>query len=321
MIKISIIIPVYNSAYILETIESIINQTYKNYEIIVIDDGSSIDIPKIISKYMDKIIYLRQENSGISNARNKGISISKGDWIAILDHDDTWSPDKLERQIKLIEDDTSLGLVYSNADIINKDGYIIKKYFDECKPYKGMVFKEYFCNNFTPASTVMISKKVLNDVGLSSPNYKMIPDYELFSRVIRKYKIDFVDVPLAKIRKHDTNVTNNIKKCYLEVIEMLNEWLKKEPSLYKIIGKRKINNRLNSLNYGYAKIFYFEDNFKYARTILHGYMKSNPFYFDYYLLYILSFFGKSVKSTINKIKGFKVKEHIKTDKYGFSQLN
>src|SRR3989338_9975584 len=110
---VSVVIPTYNgSRFIKETIQSVLDQTYTNIEAIIVDDGSKDNTPDIVKSINDsRIIYIRQENAGVSMARNNGINISKGEYIAFLDHDDVWLPCKLERQLLLFKENPVIAMV------------------------------------------------------------------------------------------------------------------------------------------------------------------------------------------------------------------
>ncbi len=120
---VSIIIPTYNrGALLLEAIDSILAQTYKNYEIIVVDDGSTENIEGMLEKYSGIIRYVRIPHSGHpSVGRNTGISIARGEFIAFLDSDDRWASEKLEEQVDIMDKNSNVGLVCSNAYVVKKD--------------------------------------------------------------------------------------------------------------------------------------------------------------------------------------------------------
>jgi len=113
---VSVIIPIYNRIdYIHEAINSVLEQTYKEYEIIVVNDGSSVNVKEALEPYRDRIVYLyHQENRGIAAARNTGIKGSKGKYIALLDEDDLFEPQKLEIQVPILENNPEVGFVYSD---------------------------------------------------------------------------------------------------------------------------------------------------------------------------------------------------------------
>jgi glycosyltransferase involved in cell wall biosynthesis len=120
---VSVIIPFYNGLGIIKrAIDSIIKQTYTKYEIIIVDDGSSEDISNILSEYKRDFVFVRQSNTGCLGARNTGLSIAKGQYIAFLDQDDWWLPEKLSVQVKFMQNNPSYGLVFSNLKAVNKAG-------------------------------------------------------------------------------------------------------------------------------------------------------------------------------------------------------
>lgn len=123
--KVSVIIPTYNLArYINETVDSVLGQTYKNYEIIIVDDGSTDNTKEALSEYGGKITYIFQENQGVSAARNKGIKEAKGEYIAFLDADDLWLKDKLELQIGLMNSNPEVAMIFTDGESFNEEGLI-----------------------------------------------------------------------------------------------------------------------------------------------------------------------------------------------------
>ncbi|MDJ0690560.1 MAG: glycosyltransferase [Xenococcaceae cyanobacterium MO_188.B32] len=128
MTKVSVIIPTYNSGrYIEEAIDSVLAQTYTNYEIIVVDDGSTDNTSQIVQAYGDRVLYWYQENQGVASARNVGIEKAKGELIAFLDADDFFLPEKLAKQVAYFEEDSSLGMTISGWRLVDERG---KKIFD-----------------------------------------------------------------------------------------------------------------------------------------------------------------------------------------------
>lgn len=192
---VSVIIPMYNSNdTIINSIKSVLKQTYKNYEIIIVDDGSTDNSYKIVEEFMQennlekKIKLLSQENRGPSAARNKGISHSRGEYIAFLDADDIWVEEKLEKQIKLMSKNSNIALVGSN---INNNFY--KKQDNILNiSYNMLLFKNYF---FTP--TVIIKKSILDKVGLFDLEQKFSEDYNLWLRICKDYNCVFINESLA----------------------------------------------------------------------------------------------------------------------------
>ena len=163
--------PAYNAAtYIDESIISVINQTYENWELLIVDDGSTDDTKKIVSKYLydNRIKYIYQKNVGQASARNNGINKTDADYIAFLDSDDTWEREKLAKQLQYFEYN-NIDLVYGASYIINSNG---DRQISQMKPEVGVYSGQFLVNKlilgtfFIPILTVMVKKNVLLNAGL-----------------------------------------------------------------------------------------------------------------------------------------------------------
>src|SRR3990170_3473675 len=149
MSKVSVIIPAYNSARFLpEAIESVLAQTYKDYGIIVIDDGSTDNTKETLEPYFDKIKYIYQQNQGAASARNTAIRHSQGEYIAFLDADDVWLPEKLHIQVEYLNNNPGIAMVYSPSVTISEDGGLTDKKNKNMGLPSGDVFDMLFLRNF-----------------------------------------------------------------------------------------------------------------------------------------------------------------------------
>lgn len=200
----------YNSEkYLRETLESIVNQSFNDWELVVVNDGSADTTESIIFEYRDKgypIVYKYQENQGLGAARNEAIRQSNGEYIAFVDHDDLWLPKKLEKQIELFNQNDKLGLVYCDTMFFNEKGDLFNIYAKD-KPPRGMAFSQLLRKYVLSLETVLIRKKVLESTGVFEPKMTMAEEYDLFLRIAYKYPIDYVDEVLAKYRIHYNNYT------------------------------------------------------------------------------------------------------------------
>lgn len=181
---VSIIMPAYNcEKYVGEAINSVINQTYKKWELIVVDDGSKDNTIKIlgeISKKDSRIHFIKNEkNQGVSATRNRGISLAKGDWIAFLDSDDMWEKTKLEKQIKYAEK-TSAEFLFTGSSYINEDGEYYKGIFEV--PQK-VTYKKLRNQNVISCSSVLIRKRFFDDIKMEKDD--MHEDYAVWLRVLK----------------------------------------------------------------------------------------------------------------------------------------
>jgi len=207
MPTVSVIIHTYNNEkFIAETVESVLNQTYKDYEIIVVDDGSEDGTRDALIPYMQKIRYHYKENGGIASAKNAGISLSETEFVAFLDHDDLWVPDKLQLQMEHFNENPQIGLVYAKYTSF-RDGEELRTKPE--KGYSGWIFKELLSKSFIQTSTVVVKRECLDAVGPYDETFFLGDEYDMFLRIARKFQCGFVDKGLTRYRVHDTNASNN----------------------------------------------------------------------------------------------------------------
>ncbi len=209
--KVSVVIPTYNFAqYITEAIISILNQTYKNIEIVVVDDGSTDDTKDVLKPLSDRIKYIYQENSGPSRARNTGILNSSGGYIAFLDADDFWEPTKLEKQLNLFEDDHKTSLVFcfiKHVDV-NRNILFIDEYDDG---WNGYVV-DRLLHRPIGTSSVLINRKYLQQVGLFDEDLLFSEDRDMFLRLAKNFKFNLVPEALVIKRAHSQSLTHDTSK-------------------------------------------------------------------------------------------------------------
>tara|TARA_A100001011_G_scaffold144386_1_gene152551 strand:- start:12732 stop:13568 length:837 start_codon:yes stop_codon:yes gene_type:complete len=196
-LKISVIIPTYNRKHTLQrAIDSVLAQTFKPYEIIIVDDGSKDGTKEWLLQNYPSVQCIHQPNNGVSSARNKGIQISQGSWIALLDSDDEWMPEKLEYQSKFIEVNRDSSFCHTN-EIWIRNGVRVNQ-MKKHKKYGGDIFK--YCLDIcriSPSSSI-IKKDVFEEVGTFDESLTVCEDYDLWLRVTAKFNILFLDEPLIK---------------------------------------------------------------------------------------------------------------------------
>ena len=194
---ISVIIPTYNRKNTLpRAVESVLNQTYKPVEIIVVDDGSTDGTKEWFSEMYPLVHYIYQVNSGVSLARNTGINSARGDWIALLDSDDEWLPDKLELQVKLLQNNAELRFCHTN-EIWIRNGVRINQ-MKKHQKYGGNIFKKCLDICRISPSSSLFHTSVIKDVGLFDESLDVCEDYDLWLRITAKYPVLFLDQPLIK---------------------------------------------------------------------------------------------------------------------------
>jgi len=227
----------YNSErYLPETIESILNQTYTNWEIIAINDGSTDGTEEILKTYIEKgvpIIYHNQHNAGFANARNKALELANSNWIAIIDHDDICLPERLSNQAIDIKNNKNCRLFFGDSIYFNNTNPEIRKQFEKIKPYeldltasngRDMLIK-HGC--FIDSQTVVFKKSAGEAIGGFNENYKYITDYDFFLRMSAQYNLFCSHKILSKWRIHNNQATNVMKSyAYVERIDLIKKYIK-----------------------------------------------------------------------------------------------
>ena len=222
--KISVIIPTFNrSKTIFRAIDSILKQTYKPYEIIVVDDGSTDGTKNLVINKYPSIKYFYQSNNGVSKARNKGLHESKGEWIAFLDSDDEWLPKKLQEQKKNLEQNPTTFISHTN-EIWIRNGVRVNQ-MKKHQKFGGYIFDKCleFCR-MSPSS-IMIHRKVFEDVGNFDEDLLVCEDYDLWIRVTSKYLVTYIDdLMIKKYGGHEdqlSKVKNGIEHFRIQSLEKI----------------------------------------------------------------------------------------------------
>jgi len=263
---VSIVIPVYNgSNYVREAIDSALAQTYKNIEIIVVNDGSTDNTEEIVKSYGTKLRYFKKENGGVSTALNLGIKKSKGEYISWLSHDDLYYPDKIEKQInelsKLDKNKRDKTILYSNWVLIDKNSKIFDKFRIEKKyDIKKLNYSLYpVLNCITNGCTLLIPKRCFDEIGLFDPTLKTTQDYDLWFKMFPKYDLKFMSNFFVKFRYHEQQGSNTISGIKKE-----NEifWMK---MLKSLTNEEKIKIGGNLISF-YKKMIRFTDESGYIDT-------------------------------------------------------
>lgn len=296
---VSVIIPAYNSEkFICESIESVLKQTFKHYEIIIIDDGSNDNTKNKIERFKESINYLYQNNLGPSVARNSGLKVARGQYIAFLDADDIWLPNKLELQVEFLDRNPDIGLVSCDALAFNEQNVLIASMSKERNLYSGWVFERLLRENFLNTDNVLIRKQVFKDVGMFNEVLKFCEDYDLWLRIANKYRIGYIDKILTKYRIHTSNRSGQNKKDV--IFTHLNLMLK-----YLKESKISLLHKIYIISFAYYKAGYnlmAIDSKREARNKFIVSIIMNPFLNKAYLYLIGSFLPNILLNKIKKIK-------------------
>jgi glycosyltransferase involved in cell wall biosynthesis len=194
--SISVIIPSHNRAHTLpRALDSVFAQKLTPLEVIVVDDGSDDGTKTLIETNYPQVIYLSQPNSGVSQARNRGIMYANGDWLALLDSDDAWLPDKLEKQMESVKRSSNLRLCHTD-EIWIRNGVRVNQMRKHAK-HGGYIFNHCLPLCVISPSAALIHHSIFEEFGLFDPELPACEDYDLWLRICVKEAVDFVDQPLV----------------------------------------------------------------------------------------------------------------------------
>jgi glycosyltransferase involved in cell wall biosynthesis len=250
--KVSVIIPCYNYADFLKIcLESVLNQTFQDFEVIIVDDASTDYTAEIVLSYKDhRIKYIRHErNLGPSAAFNTGINLSQGKYIAIIGADDIMKPENLSEKVKILENYPEIGLVHSNAEIIDETGQVIGLARKLIAPNKVEIEKKLFdrllYGNFIIASSVVARRDCYQKVGAYDTNLRHAEDWDMWLRLAYHYDFGYINSPLIQYRFHRKSLQH---RNFAEHKDLL--------AMQRIIEKVFQEFDLDSKGYSYQHVYW-----------------------------------------------------------------
>jgi glycosyltransferase involved in cell wall biosynthesis len=239
MPKISVVIPTYNRANLLPTaVTSVLEQTYRDLEILVIDDGSTDNTWEILQAFSGKVRPVHQQNTGGGAARNRGIREASGDFIAFLDSDDLWLQEKLEVQMELVARSPGLTWAYSDAYAFSgESGEILFVFSQRSRQYSGDIGGRLLFSDFIPSPTPVVHRSVFEDVGGFS-DMKVGEDWEMWLRIAAKYPVGRSSEVLAGYRVHADAVSSQIgvESLLHSRLEVIQRAIAASPDAYSPLG-------------------------------------------------------------------------------------
>jgi glycosyltransferase involved in cell wall biosynthesis len=215
---VSAAIVTYNRAgYLREAIESVLAQTFDDFEVIVVDDGSTDDSEDVVAPYLDRVRYVRQENAGEAAARNTVIRLAESEFVAFCDSDDRWFPDRLERQIAAVSAKPHVGLVHGQVELVDPEGRVLG---DETLAHRAIfsaahrrpvTYAGYAWNCRCLSSATLVRRSVFDEIGLYDTTLRAAPDYDVYLRlVLAGFEVLFLDgTPLIQYRLHPEQITSS----------------------------------------------------------------------------------------------------------------
>lgn len=286
MPKVSVVIPVFNGErFIKDAIDSVLAQTFKDLEVIVADDGSTDGTQGVVQGIAGKVIYKRQANAGPVAARNLGVAHSSGEYVAFLDHDDLWYPDKLEKQVAILDRHADIGLTCSEVDNINEEGHsLAKKTWAERRGIRSELVGDLHAllNRKFPVtvpSTWLVRKSLVDQVGRfdATVPFGGYGELEFCARIAEHSRIYFTPESLVQYRVREGGITKQKEAemygNYILVLDSLWRRWQDRPDrralLMKLYGRNWFKKGRESLEQG---------DFDSARRFLIAAVRIRPFY-------------------------------------------
>lgn len=306
MPRISVVIPTYNRSYYLrETLDSVFAQTYKDIEIIVVDDGSTDNTQEAIRKYLDRIVYIYKDNGGQGSARNVGIKIAKGEYIAFLDSDDLWLPHKLQVQVAHMDSHPEWGMAFSLYESIDDANRTIGKWIrPKWTSYDTLLLR----GNIIPILTVMVRRRVFDEVGMFDESREIIAveDYVMWLRIGLKYKIGFIDAILARYRFHAGNISSSKKEMQRKLMMVLERFSSSDILTDETV-KIRVLRTLAMWLFEQGCMTFDKASMLRSRKLFYCIVGKRPYFLRGYLYLLMSFFDlrfvKFLKKCEYRIRG------------------
>lgn len=213
--RVSVVVPVYNRAHAVRTAAaSVLGQTYRDFELILVDDGSTDDSGQVIEELtredVSRVRCVHQQNAGAAAARNRGIAIGHGEYVCFLDSDDEWLPRKLEVQVEFMDRHPDVGLSYVWALVVDDEGRVLRRIASRAG--RDVYRRLFYRNAITPTSGTMVRSWVLDQVGVFDTGLRTRQDWDLWLRIARCHRVREVRRPLVRYRSSRSGISADLKQ-------------------------------------------------------------------------------------------------------------
>jgi glycosyltransferase involved in cell wall biosynthesis len=286
--SVSIIIATYNRAqFLVETIRSILNQQFQNFELIVVDDGSTDETERLLAGYRSQLRYLYQENRGPSAARNLGVCCANADWISIQDSDDLCAPNHLHTLYGYVKDHPECAMVFANGDYLggrehNRDT-IIPRTKSQQLAKRGVKLEDFFEKSILRLQAALISKKAYDAIGGHDESLRICMDLDLGFRLLMNFPVAYLDSVVFSYRRHAGNIGRNEELRLTENIRVIEKLLREYPSARAQLGSPTVSRRLAYRYYRLAKGRWRRNERHQAREALQQAIGLQPYVVKYRL--------------------------------------
>jgi glycosyltransferase involved in cell wall biosynthesis len=306
--KVSVIMPVLNGQkYIGQAVESIASQTFKDFELIVVNDGSTdgtLDQLKRFAGRIDLRCIHHETPQGIARSVNDGIRHAQGQFIAFLDHDDLWFPDFLQTQMAHLDQHPDVGMVHSDFQTIDGAGNILEASVAtdrDRKRVSGRVFPDLFMDSFIVGNSVLIRKECFDRLGTFDETLR-IGDYHMWLRIARHYKVDYTPKVLTAYRQHQTQDSRTFSAEDIPPgLMAIQSILELYPEVRQELGPRTIRHRTAALYWDVAHALFLKGVGRNTRIFLAKAIRLEPVNLRYYGLYAASLLSPTQALVVRKI--------------------
>jgi glycosyltransferase involved in cell wall biosynthesis len=232
--RVSVVIPTYNrSDYLVPALESVFAQTFVPDEVFVVDDGSTDETPAVLRSYRHRIIALSQPNSGAAAARNRGIALARGEWVAFLDSDDMWEPEALESLVRAIPDFPDAGLITFRGRVVTSDGKRTGKILGKQSPGPDFTSESFLREDSGGVLTPMVRRAVLLEAGGYDESIRTAHDCDLWLRLTFRTRMVSLSEPLLLRRVHDDNASGDQLLNARMWLRILDKLAKEQPEFVR----------------------------------------------------------------------------------------
>lgn len=256
---VSVITPVFGGErFVARAVESALAQSYRPVEMVIVNDGSPDRSKEVLAPFLSlpSVRYVEKPNGGVASARNAGLRIATGAYVALLDQDDAWYPHKLERQVAVLKSRTELALVHADVDYVDANGALLPH-----DPYfparvEGNCFREFFLANPVMACTAVARRSAIDEAGGFDEAIPFSDDYDLWLRIARRHEVAYVDEPLAMYRLHGSNESRKTVGIVSATMQVLRKALETIPDCEQLVGRHGIRARFAQLECALSRHYF-----------------------------------------------------------------
>jgi glycosyltransferase involved in cell wall biosynthesis len=285
-----------------ETIDSVLKQTFQDFELLIVDDGSTDDTEEVLKSYGGRLCYLRQENRGASAARNLGVRHARASWISIQDSDDICAPNHLETLWSAVQRQPGVGMVFANGAYLDDPGpkgkTIIPRKISERLAEKGVTLTDLFATSIVRLQAALLSKQAFLEIGGLDEELQICMDLDLAFRLFQRFAVGYLDRVVFFYRRHEGNIGHDQQLRLLENIRVIEKLIQEFPPAAEILGWRRINQRKAYRYYRLAKARWQNGENEWGNAAIARAIALRPYFLKYRVYQLMQRFLNERQFTI-----------------------